>query len=360
MKKIILLTLNITLLVQVSVSQEINLEVDKKIQSSKLGYLYGLAVDKNQNIYVADVLAGDVKLFSSKGKLITTIGRKGKGPGEFLVPKNISINNQELQVYDEQLAKLSIFHIKEGSEPDYIRTVSINTDRLPDEILGTSVNRSYAIMTPAYTTANLDKKKRAHVGLIDQDGDIVKESLFKVPAQEYVVRRNSDGFTVGVKPFGSKPFYDVGQDDALYYANTDKMKFYKYSIHGERVNSFSYNLNKKVVITDQDWKKELERLRYDLRSLSDLQAKVDKRYFPLFDWFIVDAKDRIWVAVNSEDRDNYKLLILGHRGNRLGSTLLSTSVELKVIRDGYAFGIEKGKNGVQSVVRYKTNGLDGK
>lgn len=357
MKKIILLLLNITLFTQISISQSLDLELEKTIQSPEFGYLYGLTVDNEQNIYISDVLAGNIKQFSSKGEFITTIGRQGKGPGEFMVPKNISINKDLLHVFDDQLLRLTSFEIGDSTELKSTMSINKNGNSVPDQVLTTNNGKKYSIATPAYTKENLDQKKEVKVSLLDENGAIVKQSFLKTSAQEYVAIKNGDEFAVGVMPFGNKPLFEVGGDNTLYYAYNNKMKLFKYTSDGELVNEFSYEVDEKVPLKDEDWKKELERLRYDSNALYDLKEKADKKYLPIFDWFVVDNKNRMWIAVNTKDRENYRLLILDQEGNNISSTALPRSTELKVIRDNYAFGIKKAEDNTHSVVRYKIQEL---
>lgn len=51
-----------------------------------IGEISGLAIDAAGRVYVADMQEPRILVFSSDGKLISTIGRKGQGPGEFTAP----------------------------------------------------------------------------------------------------------------------------------------------------------------------------------------------------------------------------------------------------------------------------------
>jgi hypothetical protein len=51
-----------------------------------IGEISGLAIDAAGRIYLADMQEPRILVFSSAGKLLSTIGRKGQGPGEFTAP----------------------------------------------------------------------------------------------------------------------------------------------------------------------------------------------------------------------------------------------------------------------------------
>lgn len=50
-------------------------------------------VDNSSNIYVADEGSMSIKVFNQTGKFIKTIGRRGRGPGEFLSLRALNINS---------------------------------------------------------------------------------------------------------------------------------------------------------------------------------------------------------------------------------------------------------------------------
>ncbi len=73
----------------------------------------GIAIDeKNQRIIVSDSKRHMLFIYSFEGKLITTFGRRGKGPGEFNIPYGVTVDregriyivdsgNFRLQILDE-------------------------------------------------------------------------------------------------------------------------------------------------------------------------------------------------------------------------------------------------------------------
>lgn len=71
----------------------------------------GLATDKNENIYVVDYIGKFVKKFDKYGKFLKQYGKSGKGPGEFIYPVSISVDNfNNLYVFDDNLWKITVFN----------------------------------------------------------------------------------------------------------------------------------------------------------------------------------------------------------------------------------------------------------
>lgn len=57
-----------------------------------------LISDKDNNIYILDMLSMSIKKFDSDGSFIRSIGRKGQGPGELLYPSIMFLINDTLKI----------------------------------------------------------------------------------------------------------------------------------------------------------------------------------------------------------------------------------------------------------------------
>ncbi|MXW17697.1 MAG: 6-bladed beta-propeller [Gemmatimonadetes bacterium] len=78
-------------------------------------YLFGsigaIAVDDDHNVYVLDEQARHVRVFDAAGTYLATLGRGGKGPGEFDVPVGIAISDSRVLVRDPANARVQLFHL---------------------------------------------------------------------------------------------------------------------------------------------------------------------------------------------------------------------------------------------------------
>lgn len=69
-----------------------------------------IAVDNKENIYVADRESAHIRVFDRNGDYVRTIGRKGQGPGEMLMPVYIQVTVLgEILVHDLMAQRLSYF-----------------------------------------------------------------------------------------------------------------------------------------------------------------------------------------------------------------------------------------------------------
>lgn len=90
----------------------ISLEEVLSIGSLESDILYmwaGITTDPQGNIYVTDAMDYSIKKFDNKGFLMGKVGRKGKGPKEFLAPRSIRYFKGHLYVTDQYIPGIKIF-----------------------------------------------------------------------------------------------------------------------------------------------------------------------------------------------------------------------------------------------------------
>ncbi len=69
----------------------------------------GIAVDRDQTIFVSDTMDYSLKKFNPQGQLLKKTGRKGQGPGEFLAPRYVYSTEKLIYVSDQYNPKIQVF-----------------------------------------------------------------------------------------------------------------------------------------------------------------------------------------------------------------------------------------------------------
>ncbi|MDE1845267.1 MAG: hypothetical protein KGI10_08075 [Thaumarchaeota archaeon] len=77
--------------------------------SSGLSSPTGIAIDSDNNIYVADSGNSQIKKFDPKGKLLFTLGSIGSSKGEFIHPLGIFVNEKYVYVLDTGNSRIQMF-----------------------------------------------------------------------------------------------------------------------------------------------------------------------------------------------------------------------------------------------------------
>jgi len=71
----------------------------------------GLAVAANGNVYVTDLAANHIKVFSPDGKFLRTLGHGGQGPGDLGFPESIEIAGDRIIVHELMNRRISILNL---------------------------------------------------------------------------------------------------------------------------------------------------------------------------------------------------------------------------------------------------------
>ena len=84
-------------------------DIDTEDENLAFHYPSDVAVDAGGNIYVLDAGNTRVQKFGLDGEYLATIGRKGQGPGEFMMPGDIDIDRDgNLVVSDSSQARIHV------------------------------------------------------------------------------------------------------------------------------------------------------------------------------------------------------------------------------------------------------------
>lgn len=94
------------------------------LQDAPKEYLFGkidqIAVDSKGNFYVADKMQTSIKKYSTDGKFICSIGRRGSGPNEYKTIHNFLINSKdEVVVADHMMREIVVFSANGNGSKKY-------------------------------------------------------------------------------------------------------------------------------------------------------------------------------------------------------------------------------------------------
>ncbi|MGC8596243.1 MAG: 6-bladed beta-propeller [Candidatus Kryptoniota bacterium] len=357
------ITFNDTLAQQV---RQIELQKDIIIGGSRIGLVQGIKVDGEGRIYVGDLVRSVVHLYSSSGKFIRDIGRKGEGPGEFERIWGIQIGSKDsLFVYDPQLYRITILTRNSYDKP--VGTIRISNAPgmfgRPATVgsLNSGLNGFWILKngnfllsySNDYSPQNFMQPHDLSLFEVRRDGTFVSKNPFLTLHGEQYIVFTEPGFMVSKMPYAERPVIHAGSDGYIYYAENSDLSINALNLGGKVIKTIRSPVAK-IGLNDRLWREGLEKLDLQL-SVTDLERSRTPlpKYQPVFEDFLVDSQSRVWVAVNTGDRDNYSWWIFTKEGKKIEDIPLARSVVLKVVKGDYAYGIDTGNLGVQSIVRYK-------
>ena len=357
---------------EITFTQQNNLKIilkeDFVINSDDIGKINEIQIDSKGQIYISDGINTCIHLFSSKGKFLRKIGKKGEGPGEYQYIWGIQITKGDsLIVYDGVQYRITIYAPGKFDNP--IKTVKLpiieNKPEIPG-VIGNSYSGSSGLRVPLnsngvffiiYNTpySQNDEKQKHYSKLykVDNKGKLVKkEPVIKIPDVERFKISSGSGFMVSTMPFGRIPVIKFSNDGIIYYAETDDFKITSVDMNGKKKNEITYKIDRNF-ITDKLWQSELK--KYSHLTLKDVKkSKMPlPEYLPIFEDFTVDDHNNIWVAVNEKEYKSYKYYVFNNQGKLNNTVSIPNKTVVKIINKNFAYGIRTDDWGIQSIVRYK-------
>ena len=197
----------------------------KKVQtitSEKLSRPYGVAVDKDDNIYVSSIGNNSLLKFSKEGKFVKLVGREGTQPGEFNGPDMIKVINDKLYVCDRDNHRFQILN----TELEYVNSFGCHGDgdgqfSNPNNVAQDRAGNLYVTDT-----------RNHRVQVFDCKGQFLSTFSKKGAASEQLK------FPCGIC---------VGSDQLVYVCDTDNYCVSVFKTSGEFVTSFGQFSNSKPV-----------------------------------------------------------------------------------------------------------------
>ncbi|MCW9712256.1 6-bladed beta-propeller [Aliifodinibius salicampi] len=351
---------------EIVLEEEVTYEDAEVIRGS---ILINVEVDEQGRVYIPDYQAKVVHAYNADGSYLDSIGRQGRGPGEFQMIWKIRVANGNLHVLDYMYQKMSVFDLQ---AMDHIRDVSLSlneeTDAPPswldqtrkkklsykpidfyvrsdgnyliffgDEAVSSVVDnvegRTYEVSLYDF----LEKKYLKHdllsfawtgQTLIDQEGETV---MFRVPYKR------------------SSRFAYSGKE--LIHGWTEDLHFKTYNEEGQYQRAFFH--------PDPEIPLELEDAlaRYqnsDENVVKAIRNDTLPETWPAFNTIKPDDEHRLWVSVYTDDLEMYEWWVLdAENGELLTRFEWPKEKQIEVIKSGKLYTRERDKEtGLEEVVRY--------
>ena len=350
-------------------SMKISLKEALIINSSDIGKVNEVQIDGSGQIYISDGINQCIHLYSSKGKFIRKIGRKGKGPGEYQYIWGIKITKGDsLVVYDGIQYRITIYAPGKYDSPTKTIKIPINENQHDSPgVIGNRYTGNSGLWLPKnnskefliiyntpYSSNDLIQKHYSNLYRIDNKGTFIqKKPSLKVEYEEkLIISSEGSGFMITDMPFGRKPIIVLNKNGIINYAETDDFNITAIDLNGKKKNKISHKIDK-VFISNKLWQDELK--NYSDLGLKDIEkSKLPlPKHLPIFDDFTIDDEDNIWVAVNEKDYRSYKYHVFNKKGKLISMIPIHDKTVIKIINKGFAYGIKTDDLGIQSIVKYK-------
>lgn len=336
------------------------------------------AVDTAGRVYTY-IGRGIIKVYKPDGNLLTKMGGKGAGPGEFrtnfLLQPRIHLNR--LFAYDNILQRINVYSLKTLRSsntilmsPDHWDSIEKLRGYRPDPQRYFILNNGKSLMefqeplpldqlSKRRSGYKIDKRK-ARYYLMDMQGDILPDQIIELSETVLNAGIFMDAPN-GIVPFVRNSLITVSDNGHIYTGWSGNFLIKVYNSKGKYLRAIYYTvenarLNRSALIDSVSKQLQL--------SLQNIKFPPT---WPVLHSILVDDKQQLWVSTITAKKSVYQWWVLDvsdtskHYGRLLakftwpGNRQVPTDPQgIKVVKDGNLYSYEKDKKSSEGkIIRYR-------
>jgi hypothetical protein len=339
-----------------------------------VGDVTALSVDAKGQVFIADGTQTTIHIFSPDGTYIKSMGRVGKGPGEFSAitfNTSIEIHQDKLFITDTQTFFPHRAHVFSLQDFSFDYTLKLLAENRGDyeELKGHYPKRVIpqkdgTFLVSYHKTPHQYKDSTSYIKYYVQDisGKIVSGPIFKQKDRTnltYLVRDEYPYIAIHSFPFFGKTILDISEDEYLYALKSKEFKIDIYDSNGGYLRSIEHKFENRIFSKSKvlDRYKETD-YGYNLGDGVALkmieQADNLPESWPAIDHMFIDDENRIWVSTIVDNDEVYEWWILENSGELINKFEWPRNKPIQTVRNNKLYTIEENpKTFEKEVVQYQ-------
>jgi hypothetical protein len=317
--------------------------------------------DEAGRVYISDNQKKQIHIFEPDGTYLQSLGKEGRGPGEFMFLGEISIQLKRLYVVDSMQFRVNVFSTKTLELIDIYNLHPTNQKEFP-ELSGLQLNFSKVVNDSTFLVnfsdlrkvRNIEQDRYRKYYLVNNKFEIISDKILKLPDTPYITsivqgRRVAANFT-----FLGKPLLDVTPSGAIFSAWSEEFLLEKYNLEGELKETIHFPFERNSLSKSNIIDNLSDQSRAEFFKNIDLPDN-----WPAIDDFFIDDAYRLWVSIITDFDEYYEWWVIDYEGNLIGKfkwpgNRHRYSREIQHVNNGkmYAWEIDD-QTGLQQIVRYR-------
>ena len=315
-----------------NLEKEITIGERDKDEESLFISITSIGIDDEENIYVLDRKACQIKVFDKNGKFLRNIGRKGQGPGEMLFPSVMEmVSGKEIMICDISNNRVSFFSlkgelVKEVSKGKFFRLISPTPDSSGNFI------GSYRI--------RMGQKRIVELKKFDSNF----EPILTFKKLDYTDEPNV------IYPYPPFILYVVLKDDKVIWGNWLHYRLQIVDEAGKMTRKIIKDYNP-IKITEKDKEKDIKQRFGDQGIPPGIKVEFPE-YHPAFWYLSIDDEGRIFVQTfERTEEGSYYYDVFDSEGKYIAKVPLGARPW--AWKKNKLYTVEEDEEGYQYIKRYK-------
>ena len=301
--------------------------------------------------FVMDGQQNRIVTFDERGEVVTTLGRKGRGPGEFVVLSTGFPLGETIFVHDPGQSRIKTIHIETGEELQTVPVEATPTGKYQRGFAGTTGERHLLKFIKFLSQPNPEPEPNEY-RWVEADGRM-SDPVVEMPSKEIYRKVTPTSLITGPLPFARRPIVRTGADGSIYAAWTGELSVAVYSPEGENVRTIQTEVPT-IRVTEADLNRKEEQfetaaMKQGFRQRFNSQSA---QTWPAINGLLVDG-DRVWVEVVDRNHEEDTWWALNHQSEKVAEFSVPASVRLTDIDGDVAVGVYRSEAGALLAVRYE-------
>lgn len=314
-----------------------------------------VAIDGSGRIFVGEQQDPRIYVFTEDGNLLKTIGQEGRGPNEFQRLESIYVGPTDtLYIFDSDLERISAYEPRQ-MELVYEFTVFEDSLGFPYWLVGTLNTGFLVAYSWPISPIEVLEEPRLHVMRVGWAGKVIDPPIHSLLDAEWIVSLEGENSFVMKTPFGREPVLRMDLLGSLYVGRTESIDITVISPSGIQSKAVTYVLAP-IPLTHSE-------IEHYVKDRSDWYRKVVlsadlPATKPIFETFIVDDLQRIWIKTTSPSimDTTSQWLILDRESELHGRIILPVNTNLIAVRGGRAYAVNQNMGATLIVYQVREYG----
>jgi hypothetical protein len=333
-------------------------------------------------VFLSDSDQATIHAFQSDGEYIKSLGRQGRGPGEFMIIYGYTTMATETnRLYVTDLAGMGFqfpFRMHSFSMDDFsfIKTMVLlaenksEFDQLEGHYSKNIFPLSNGLFLVSYHRSPNDYQELdsfIHYVIQDSTGKIIDGPMLRQKDRKQLSTeiksvyrgRINDYIAITSLPFFGKSILEVSGDDTIYAINhTEEFRIDVYSIEGDLVRTIEHDYEN-VPFNEDNVIDRYQRTNYKKELGEGAVVKMIEEaeelptHWPAIQEMLIDANNRLWVSTIVEDFDEYEWWVLEASGELITKFQWPRDEPIEVIKNGKMYTRQTDEEtGLEQIVRY--------
>lgn len=312
-----------------------------------------VGVDDQGNVFIENQRS--IHVYGSDGSYAGSIGREGRGPGEFQTIHNFKLRGGKIYVYDANQSRVSVFNTNSFDLKREINIPMIDGMRgmgefavLDDDDLIVGMRETKRESNSAIT------ERFMHYFLIDDSGHSDEEALKISDISDYYEITNQRGTSYPPIPFDRTTLFSVSDNGNIYFLWTDQIAIKVLGSQGNFLKGIFYPYSNVQITDDSDFPVFFETLGLSISDTKQILGNRLPETHPAVAHFLVDDEERLWLSTMIDDENVYEWWVLERNGEMITKFKWARDEPIEAVRNGHVYTRQTDEEtGLQTVVRYR-------